>query len=163
MTTITLDLSGISRDTAIITMVTEHGLTLNKATQTYAEMAKDQGITQSSKKADAAEYLAGQYEDEWDAKDVSDAIVELVDDLGVTASTARDYCKAHSEAMGWEHPSSSPREAMFEWLIANDGTDVPTMKKAFKAYAKKTLGRSESNINEYWKGYELHLALIAAK
>ena len=106
--------------------------------------------------------------DSWDAAAVKRAAIDLAHDYGVAESTARDYCKAFSKLLGVEHPVADPRAVMFAWF-----RDVaPTMelddrKAAFKAYCGDASNfddgkpRSSSNINEYWKGYELHLFLEA--
>ena len=151
-----------SRDQIIITLVTEHGLSISKASNLYAKVAKAEGwVTGAvSHKDEALADLHNDYTaDTWDAKAVKAAVVDLQDRYGIAESTARDYCKAFSEELGVDYPVEDPREAMFNWLIEHhlDGT-----KDDFKAYCKE-LGRSDSNINEYWKGLELHRAIIAAK
>ena len=151
-----------SRDQIIITLVTEHGLSISKASNLYAKVAKAEGwVTGAvSHKDEALADLHNDYDTRnWDAKAVKAAVVDLQDRYSIAESTARDYCKAFSEELGVAYPVEDPREAMFAWLIehSEDGT-----KEEFKAYCKD-LGRSDSNINEYWKGLELHRAIIAAK
>jgi hypothetical protein len=155
----------LSRDMIIIKLATEHGCSVNKATKEYAAYAKANGLTASvsSHKEAATDWLAIEFADrEWNAKAVSDAVKDIVNNWGVAESTARDYCKAYSESIGVAHPVADPRAAMFAFLIENRHLPVDVLKADFKAYAKDELGRSPSNINEYWKGYELHLALTAA-
>jgi len=153
--------TGADRDTAIITLMTEQSITLNMATNIYAEYARDNGLTTAkvSHKAEALNYIEGIYlDDEWDVKAVSDMVIDIVSKFGVAESTARDYCKAYSEQLGVQHPVANPRAAMFDYLVAN-----PDCTKAeFKEFAQD-LGRSDSNINEYWKGMELHRAIVEAQ
>jgi hypothetical protein len=153
-----------TRDQIIIGLVGNEGMTLNAATKLYADTARTEGWTSQvvSHKADALVYLISNYGDDWNADEVAAAVIELVDKYGVAESTARDYCKAHSYNSGITHPTSDPRALMFQYLIDNAGTDYDTLKAGFKEYASEELGRSPSNINEYWKGYDLHLALTAA-
>lgn len=154
--------ASMTRDQIIIQLVTEQGLSISKASNEYARVAKAEGwVTgQVSHKDEALAQLHTDYDaDSWDAKAVKAAVVDLVDQFDIAESTARDYCKAFSEELGVEYPVEDPRAAMFSWLIehSEDGT-----KEDFKEYCK-ALGRSDSNINEYWKGLELHRAIIAAK
>lgn len=150
-----------SRDATIIALVSEHGMSLNAATKAYGEVAKAEGWTKAlvSHKDAALEMLETAYGTAWDAQTVKDAVIELAAEFGVAESTARDYCKAYSEALGVTHPILDPRAAMFDWLVAN--AEYGT-KAEFKEFAKD-LGRSDSNINEYWKGMELHRAILAAQ
>ena len=162
---IALHAEGQTRDQIIIALVSEDGMTLNAATKAYAEAAKSEGWAtgRESHKEAALEWLAESYTDEtWTAEAVKHAVLDVSEKFGVTESTARDYCRAFSEDLGVTHPVADPRKAMFDWLIENDGMPVDEMKAAFKEFGKE-LGRSSSNVNEYWKGYELHLALVAAK
>ena len=147
-----------TRDAIIITLVTDHGITLNKATTEYATYAKDNGLTTvaTSHKAAALEWIATEYSD-WDHAAVADAVIEIQARYNVAESTARDYTKAYSKLLDVTHPTLNPRAAMFDYLVANPECD----KEEFKAFAKD-LGRSDSNINEYWKGMELHRAILAA-
>jgi len=158
---------GMSRDAVIIKLATDHGMTINKATNEYAAYAKEAGLTSSvtSHKDAALESLATGYQPEnWTAKAVKDAILDLVELYGVAESTARDYCKAYSKQLGVDHPVEDPRAAMFQYLVDHaPHMSYDELKAGFKAYAKDELGRSPSNINEYWKGYDLHLALMAAE
>jgi hypothetical protein len=150
----------LSRDAIIVTLVTEHKLSLNAATKAYAEVAKLEGWTKAltSFKEEALAWLEMNVT-EWTAETVKAAVVDLAAEFDVAESTARDYCKAYSEQLEVTHPVLDPRAAMFSWLVANaaEGT-----KAEFKEYAKE-LGRSDSNINEYWKGLELHRAILAAQ
>ncbi len=147
-----------TRDTVIITLVTDHKLTLNKATNEYATYARDNGLTTvaTSHKQAALTWMAVAYPT-WDHADVMDAVIEIQAKFNVADSTARDYARAHSEILGVTHPTVNPRAAMFDYLVANPDCD----KAEFKAFAKD-LGRSDSNINEYWKGMELHRAIVEA-
>lgn len=150
-----------TRDAIIITLVTDHGISLNKATNEYATYARDNGLTtvSTSHKADALEWLDEQFQgDDWDHTAVTDSVVDLQARYNVAESTARDYTKAFSKMLGVQHPTLNPRAAMFDYLVANPDTT----KDEFKAFAKD-LGRSDSNINEYWKGMELHRAIVAAQ
>ena len=153
---------GNKRDDIIIAMVCDHKMSIDKATKLYAAYAKDHGLTKVivSHKDAALEMLATEYpEDNWDASAVKHAIVDLVDQFGVAESTARDYCKAYStDVLGVKLPTEDPRAAIFQWFVDHDGTAV---KDDFIQFALE-LGRSRSNANEYWKGYELHLHLAQA-
>lgn len=160
-----LHAAGQSRDQMIITLVTADGMSLNAATNAYGKFARETGLQSAtvSHKAEALAMLLDTYPvDEWDVKTAAGAVIEIVADFGVAESTARDYTKLHSKALGMDHPVLNPREAMFAYLIEHAEDDYDTLKEGFKAYAKGELGRSVSNINEYWKGYDLHLALVAA-
>jgi len=150
----------VSRDLIIIAMVNDDGMTINKATKEYAKVAKKEGWTTAlvSHKDAALEYLAEEYDDNWTPATVASAVVDLVDRYKVAESTARDYCKAYSKELKVDHPVADPREAIFDWFIANPNP----LKDEFIEYATDTLGRSRSNANEYWKGFELHIALLAA-
>ena len=148
-----------TRDTMIITAVTE-GSTLNAATKAYAAWAKDNGLTSAivSHKAAALTNIFDQYGDAaLTVKDVQSIIPDLVQEYGVADSTARDYVKTHCEQYGLAYPVLNPRDAIFAWFKAVDGV---ADKAEFMAYAEDELGRSKSNANEYWKGYELHLHLV---
>ena len=152
----------LNRDGIIVGLVSNLGLTLNAATKAYAEVAREEGWTTAlvSHKEAALAFLRDAYPRPiWTAVAVRESVIDLKDRFGVAESTARDYARAYSEELGVDHPVEDPRTAMFNWLIENDGMDVEEMKAAFKEYARD-LGRSDSNINEYWKGYELHLHLI---
>jgi len=153
-------LSGATRDEVIITLVTEQGYSLNKATKAYGHYAKEHGLTSSvvSHKGEALEYLNGAYPDgvDWDAMAVKAEVVILSEKYGVAESTARDYCKAFSKEIGVDHPMVDPRARVFDWFLEHDGA---AEKEEFILYATEELGRSKSNANEYWKGYELHLYL----
>ena len=159
---IEMQTSGESRDAIIITLVTEEGMTLNAAEKAYTAVARAEGWTRSitSHKQAALDWLADNADD-WDAAAVKDAVIDLAEKFGVAESTARDYCKAYSKMLGVDHPTEDPRQAMFDWLVANAETAT---KDEFKAFAGKGgLGRSDSNVNEYWKGLELHRAILAAQ
>lgn len=149
-----------SRDVIIIGLVSEHKFTLNRASQEYAKYARSAGLTAAtvSHKTAALAWLSEQYDlSEWTAMAVRDAVIDIQQRYDVAESTARDYTKAYSKDLGVTHPSENPRDLIFSWFKANEGTAT---KEAFKEYAK-SIGRSESNANEYWKGYELHLYLTA--
>lgn len=153
-----------SRDTFIIHLVSSHGYTLNKATRAWQAFARNAGISThtASCKDEAQEWLEDRYHaGNWTAERVRDAVVELGAVFDVAESTARDYTKAFSKFLKVTHPMLDPRAAMFDFLIKNRGMAAADLKIAFKEFGKD-LGRSSSNVNEYWKGYELHLALNAA-
>lgn len=160
--------SNVSRDLIIIGLVTEHNLSLSKATDTVAKYYKDNGLSKVivSHKDAALELLAIRYEsDQWDHKAVADAVLDLQAEYGVAESTARDYTKAYSsEVLKVPHPKLDPRLAIFEWFRDVAPTlegDMTHRKEVYMEYATKELGRSKSNANEYWKGYELHMFLSA--
>lgn len=149
----------LTRDQIIVKLVTEHGLTLNTATKAYAAEAKEAGWSSTivSYKEEALAYISERHET-LDAQQVKDLVIEICDEFDVADSTARDYIKAWCEAAGQDYPIENPREAIFNWFKAAGDT---AEKDDFMAFAVDTLGRSQSNANEYWKGYELHLFLIA--
>ena len=151
----------MTRDEAIIELVTHQGYTLNKATKAYAAYAKEHGLTAaivSHKEAalDRLREIYGDAQDNWTAQAVKDEVIEMAAEYEIAESTARDYCKAFSEELGVAHPILNPREAIFEYFKEH-GDHVT--KDGFMDYAVNELGRSKSNANEYWKGYELHLYL----
>lgn len=155
--------AGDSRDAIIISLVSEYGLSLNAATRAYADAAKAEGWTtgRESHKDAAIATLTITYGSDWDAAAVKAAVVELAAEYGVAESTARDYCRAYSEVLDVPHPVEDPRKAMFDWLVENAAT---AEKADFVAFAGEGgLGRSASNVNEYWKGLELHRAILAAQ
>ena len=158
--------SNVSRDLIIITLVTEHKLTLNAATKAYGDYAKANGMvaTVTSHKAEALEWLADTYT-EWDHVAVANAVIDLVAKYDIAESTARDYTKAYSkDVLGIDHPKLDPRAAIFDWFkntASNYDYESGACKEAFTKYATEELGRSKSNANEYWKGYELHMFLVA--
>lgn len=161
----TLHSQGMGRDQMIVAAV-QDGMSLNKATRAYQAWAKENGLvkTLTSHKAEALKYLDEYYSPvDVEPSYIKAYVVELAEKFSIAESTARDYIKAWFEDAGVEMPQLNPRQAMFAWLIEHDGEDVADMKAGFKEYAKNELNRSDSNINEYWKGYELHLALVAAK
>lgn len=151
---------GRTRDEIIIELVQSQGISINRATREWAAYAKEAGLSVAvtSHKEEVLDWLADQGR-EWTVDAVRDAIVDIMDKWHVVESTARDYCKAYSEFLGVPHPTLDPREAIFTWFIE---TENPT-KEDFIAFAVDGLKRSRCNANEYWKGYELHLALLAAK
>lgn len=164
---------GASRDEVIIRAVSEGGMSLNAATKAYAEYAREHGLTRqtTSHKEAALDRLRELYGDRvldegaeavWTADTVRDEVIEMAAEYEVVESTARDYAKAFSEELGVAHPTSNPRERMFQFLIDMDARGVAD-KEAFMEFAVGELGRSRSNANEYWKGYELHLAIVAAR
>ena len=162
----------LSRDQIIITLVTEYGCTLNKAQNEYAAYAKAHNLSSAptSHKEGALDALRELYADNmtgWTAMAVRDHVIEFQADYEIAESTARDYCKAFSDEMGVTHPVLDPRRCIFDWFKAHDLTnpaadhyeDLDEMKSAYIDFATNTCGRSRSNANEYWKGYELHLEL----
>ena len=158
----TIVTNATSRDMAIITMVQELGYTLNKAQKAYADYAREAGIapTVTSHKADALEWLSDRYTSEsWDAMAVRESVVELQSEFEVAESTARDYTKAFSEQLGMDHPSENPRDIIFGWFKQRTTAGDVIDKADFMDFAVNELGRSQSNANEYWKGYELHIHL----
>lgn len=154
-----------TRDTMIITLVTEGKMTLNAATKAYGVWAKANGMvtTKVSHKESVMDLWRDDYPDGagWTAQAVRDEAIEMASRFDIAESTVRDYAKAYSEELGVDYPVINPRTAMFQWLKDHDGDEVIQMKADFKEYATEELGRSASNINEYWKGYELHLFLMA--
>ena len=155
-----------SRDLIIITLVSEHALTLNAATKAYASYAKDNGLTTAvvSHKESAMDRLAEEYTvDNWDHIAVRNAVVDLTHHYDIAESTARDYTKAYSrDILKVKHPKLDPRAAIFDWFKHTAPTlegDMDEIKESFIEFATMDLGRSKSNANEYWKGYELHVFL----
>lgn len=163
----------LSRDQIIVTLVTEYGITLNKAQNEYAAYAKAHNLSSAptSHKEGALDALRQLYADNmdgWTAQAVRDHVIEFQADYDIAESTARDYTKAFSEEMGVAHPQLDPRQCIFDWFKSHDITnpdadhyeDIAEMKSAYIQYATEVCGRSRSNANEYWKGYELHLELV---
>jgi len=148
------------RDVIIIQLVTEHAISIDKATKVYAAYAKEHGLTKAivSHKEEALAWLADKYPmNEWTATAVKDATIDLTAVYAVAESTARDYCKAYSDSLGVALPVINPRDAIFNWfLVAGNSAS----KEDFIEYVVGELGRSKSNANEYWKGYELHQFLV---
>ena len=156
---------GMSRDEVTIGLtrldLDGKGITLNKATDLVKQYYKDNGLSTapSSHKADALADLDGRYGGEAvPANEVSSVVVDLTTEYGVAESTARDYIKAYHKANGVSVETVDPRIQLFDWLKDNQSDDLDVMKEEFHAFAK-SIGRSRSNANEYWKGYELHLYL----
>ena len=157
--------AGHIRDKIICALITSGECSLNGATKAYAAYAKSTGMTSAvvSYKKDAAAWLESKYAGSgWDASAVTESVVELQEEFAVAESTARDYCKAYSEELGVVHPVANPRQQMFQYLADNkDHVDYDTLKENFKLFGL-SIGRSKSNINEYWKGYDLHVFLTNA-
>ena len=155
--------AGMTRDQVIIGLVGQN-VTLNTATRTYAAVAKAEGWTTAptSHKEACLDELRELYAEDlngWTAQAVSNAVIQFQADYEIAESTARDYCKAFSDELGVPHPVRDYRTMIFEWFRDNAQDDHAAMKKAYIAFAVDELGRSRSNANEYWKGYELHLYL----
>lgn len=147
----------MTRDQAIIAAVIA-GMTLNTATQHYAKWARAEGLTTAlvSHKKEALDYLTDTYGGDFTLENALEAIPVLVEKFSVAESTARDYAKAYCEGCGVDYPVVNPREAIFNWFKGNESVT----KEDFMTFAVEGLGRSQSNANEYWKGYELHLFLV---
>lgn len=148
---------GTSRDDIIVAMIGS-GMTLNKAVQTYAAYAKEAGIEtgKRSRKPEALE-LIGELDGTETAVDLGERITKVVEQLGVTKDTARGYIKGVYETNDWTMPAvGSASEEMLEWLVENHDCT----QDEFKTFASG-LGRSSSNINEYWKGMTLHRRILA--
>ncbi len=150
----------LNRDTAIITAV-QSGMTLNTATHHYAAWAKSKGLTSVivSHKSEALEFLADTYGETFGLDEVRETLPVIAERFSVAESTARDYAKAYCEQIGVEYPVVNPRDAIFAWFKTTESVT----KETFMAFAmdESGLNRSQSNANEYWKGYELHLHLIS--
>lgn len=149
-----------TRDEMVIAAV-QDGSTLNAAIKGYATWAKASGVSNAlvSHKADALTDLAEEYgEDTMTVDQVRTAVASLQAVYDVAESTAKDYVRAHLDDNGHEWPVINPREAIFAWFKSQgDSAD----HAEFITFACDTLGRSRSNANEYWKGFELHLHLVA--
>ena len=152
--------AGNGRDQVIITLVSEHGLSLNTAQDRWTTYARENGLTKAivSRKAEALAWLSEQ----WDGYTVEpaavqDAVVDLSEKFGVAESTARDYIKAYFKDLGQPVPAVDPRQQIFDWFKEQGDT---ADKDEFIDFAVNVVGRSRSNANEYWKGYELHLYLV---
>jgi hypothetical protein len=153
--------NGLTRDQIIVLLVTEHAMSLNLATKAYAATAKFYGWTAAltSHKDAALIRIEDQFGDAiMVAADIKSLVIDLMDEFEVADSTARDYIKAWC-ADRQDYPVENPREAIFAWFIDHATTAT---KDGFMDFAVQDLGRSQSNANEYWKGYELHLAIVAA-
>lgn len=149
-----------TRDMNIIAAV-QDGQTLNAATKAYASWARDLGIgglqIVSHKPEALADLLSEYGEAEMDVDTVRTAVASLQAAYEVAESTAKDYVRAHLDLFGHEWPVINPREAIFAWFKSQgDSAD----HAEFITFAVDGLGRSRSNANEYWKGFELHLHLV---
>lgn len=147
-----------TRDQIIIHLATSEDISINMATNRYADYARENNLTAvvTSHKEEALEWLGQEFDGQvWDHTAVRDAIVELQSIYSVAESTARDYTKAYSKSLGVTHPTFDPRQAMFDYLKSN----ADCTKAEFKEFAKD-LGRSDSNINEYWKCMEFHRMMV---
>lgn len=148
-----------TKDQAVIHLVGEQGCSLNKAMNAYATFAKETGRTKTvvSHKEKALGWMEGEYSaDEWSVSTVRECVARFQVTYGVTEATARGYTQAYSKKLGVSHPQEDPREAIFQWFKDHNGT---ADKDEFIEFAT-SIGRSRSNANEYWKGYELHLYLV---
>ena len=150
----------LTRDMNIIAAV-QDGQTLNAATKAYASWARDLGIgglqIVSHKPEALADLLSEHGEAAMDVDTVRTAVASIQAAYDVAESTAKDYVRAHLDLFGHEWPVINPREAIFAWFKSEGDT---ADHAEFITFATETLGRSRSNANEYWKGYELHLHLI---
>jgi hypothetical protein len=150
---------GKTRDEMIIAAV-QDGNSLNAAIKTYATWAKASGISSAlvSHKETALEDLSGEYGDgAMTVDEVRTAVAALQVTYDVAESTAKDYVRAHLDSNGHAWPVLNPREAIFAWFKSEGDT---ADHAEFITFACDTLGRSRSNANEYWKGFELHLHLV---
>ncbi len=153
--------NGLTRDQIIVLLVTEKSMSLNAATKAYAAVAREAGwsTTIVSHKEEALSFITRSLNGEaLTATGVKDLSIEIQDEFDVAESTARDYLKAWCEQADLTFPVENPREAIFNWF-KDAGDDAS--KEDFMAFAVEELGRSQSNANEYWKGYELHQFLIS--
>lgn len=154
--------NGLSRDDIILILYREKDMSLNAATKAYAKVAKEHGWTTAltSHKDEALIFISDEMGgSEMTVEDIKPMVVEIQDRFDVADSTARDYIKAWCDEAGQAYPVANPRELIFAWFIAHAKSAT---KEEFMDYAVEELGRSQSNANEYWKGYELHLAIVAA-
>ncbi len=155
--------SGMSRDEAIISMVSEFSISINKATKLYKQYASDYDLSSGvvSHKKEALSDLNNSFnESNWSAEAVAEAVIELSHKYNVAESTARDYTKEFSKLIGVQHPTADPRTQIFNWFASMKENGNEITKEDFISFAE-SIGRSRSNANEYWKGYELHLFLSA--
>lgn len=152
-----MNAAGSTRDEIIIAMVMTDKMSINAATKAYAAVAKAEGWSTglTSYRDEAAAYL-GNHCQSITVDEMHRLKPMLMDEFGVAESTATDYLKAHCELLGEAYPVLNPREAIFAWFK----TTKDITKEGFMDYAVGELGRSQSNANEYWKGYELHLHLV---
>ncbi len=156
------DAEEMTRDQAIITAVMA-GVTLNTATKKYAEWAKAEGLTTGiiSHKVEALKDLLDEYGDaEMSIDECRTAVASLQAVYDVVESTAKDYVKAHLDVNSHAWPVLNPRDAMFAWF-KSEGDEADHAEFIAFACDPDGLNRSRSNANEYWKGFELHLHLVA--
>lgn len=155
------DLTAMTRDEVIIDLV-RGGMSLNKATKHYVELKRAAGMTVGvvSHKEEALAWLA--------EADLSSPInpKPLVDGLvmtfGVKTDTAMNYIRMYADEAGMEVKTRLASSEILDWIVYNapeDDGDWTEFDESFKAWMK-SMGKSESNINEYRKGIKLHLMLI---
>jgi hypothetical protein len=153
--------AGNDRDACIIDVVSECKISLNAATRIYAEVAKSLGVTRATGKARALEMM--DLDGTSDAPGLANTLVATAKDMDMAESTIRGYAKDAYEDAGWDWPlAGRASDGILNWLVDNHECTKKQFE-AFMATAAQDGGkRSQSNINEYWKGMELHRRITAA-
>lgn len=159
---VVVDVAKLSRDQAIIEMMTKHGLGVNAATKRYIELRKEAGLHTGivSRKDDALTLLEGVM-----TVDLKVWVERLQEELEVSEGAARDYIKAHCKATGATTRSASSSEAILEWMVAaapatDDADEWDKFDATLKAHMQE-LGKSVSNTNEYRKAIRFHRMMTA--
>lgn len=153
---------GTTRDMVIIDMVSNHDYSLNSATKLYAELAKDLGIAtgKKSRKDEAIPLL--NTSSPMSADDIRDECDGVANTLGITSKTVQGYLKEIYELNDWHWPAvGSASEAILDWLTANHECNKEQFEKFMATASDNGTKRSQSNINEYWKGMTLHRRITA--
>ena len=154
--------AGTARDTIIITMVSDHGHSLNSATKLYAELAKELGVAtgKQSRQAEAMPMLTT--DAPMSAADIADECDGVASNLGIKSKTVQGYLHTHYDEQGWDWPAvGSESEAILDWLTANHECSKEDFESFMRTAGKDGAPRSSSNVNEYWKGMTLHRRITA--
>lgn len=159
------DFANESRDSIIMSMVTNEGMSLNKATKEYVRLKKAAGLAVGvvSHRDDAMELLSTQA---WDGLVDPKPLVELLtSEFKVKADTAMNYIKMYAEENGHEVRSRMASEDILAYIVdrapeGNADADWDNFILEFKAWMSDQ-GKSNSNTNEYIKGIRLHRMLVA--
>lgn len=149
------------RDLIITDMVINHEYSLNAATKRYAELAKEAGIAtgRTSRRKEALEQL--DISAPLSADEIGDMCTGVAHKLGITAKTVAGYLKEYYEAKDWHWPAAgSASEAILDWLVAHNECTKEQFEGFMATAAEDGGKRSQSNINEYWKGMTLHRRII---
>ena len=97
------------------------------------------------------------------ATEISDQVASIAEQLGVTVKTVTGYIKDAYEEQTWDFPAvGSESEAILDWLVANSDCSKEQFAKFMRTAGKDGKPRSNSNVNEYWKGMTLHRRIVKA-